>query len=266
VDLREQHLECVHGGIYPTDTTTAAIAVTNSGGASGANTIWNARLGSDNVGATRYLIDIAASAKLIVHTMSNSNANYINHHTGSGITIAGSPNGTLSGYSTDTGYEKSTVIFTGDSNAQFFDFGQGAGANPSASANVVAASQPRFEIKSTATSGGSSRSYLDFLDGNNDGYEQTFTADGANNPLEWYPITGLTRGSKMLSLDNAGLLGIVTAKIGSGGTVTSSGAGGNDGRSDRQRHGDHDHGPDWGRCMRFDGNGCSQRRSNDRLD
>jgi hypothetical protein len=213
-------------GLYPTDTTTAALAITNSGSASGANNISGVRLGSDNVGATRYVVDIASGAKINIYGVSGSNANFINDHNGSGTTIVGSVNGTIAGYSTEKSYLRQSVIYSGTSTAnQYFDFSQGGGVALT-TGNVVAADEPRWMLKSTATSGGASRSYVTMCDGNTDCMEMAFTADGAQNPFEIYPWTAGTRGSKVFGVDNAGLTTLTTAKIGAGATVTSSGAGG----------------------------------------
>ena len=95
-------------------------------------------------------------------------------------------------------------MFYATNATQQVTFANGGGSSLVTGGNVISATYPRWTIKSTATSGGNSRSFLDYYDGNNTGWELTSEADGSNAPFALYPITTGTRGSKALNIDNTG--------------------------------------------------------------
>lgn len=72
--------------------------------------------------------------------------------------------------------------------------------------NVMSNTSPNFRIYSSATSGGNSRSSLQFLDGNGDGWNIQFNADGTADPIIFSHIASTTVGNTMLELRDTGVM------------------------------------------------------------
>lgn len=83
--------------------------------------------------------------------------------------------------------------------------------------NILSTGVPSFSVRSTATSGATSRSQFGWYDGNNNGWEARFEADAANDPLQFYPVTAGSVGSLAMSITDGGAL-TVSSCTGCGGT------------------------------------------------
>lgn len=86
--------------------------------------------------------------------------------------------------------------------------------------NVMASSAPRWMVKSTATAGAAMRGLYSFRDGNNNGWDVRYGADGSGRPLQFMPVTSGTPGSTMLQVDNLGRLSALQTSNGPVGTLT----------------------------------------------
>jgi len=196
----------MEGPLGTTDTTTPAISVRRTGGTSAAaNSIYGAQLRNDVPGSIRPLIEIASGAKLNASELGNSNTNFIVDHNGGGINVIGQQHGSLSTYTTDPSIINGLKAYSAyPDRHQYVDFSQGGGYTLNLNGNVVSSQYPRWVLKSTNTNTGARQSMIDFLDGNNSGWELSNEVNGANAPFSFYPITAGMRRARAGSIDNTG--------------------------------------------------------------
>jgi hypothetical protein len=196
----------MEGPLGTNDTTTPAILIRHTGDVSAAaNSIYGAQLRNDVPGSTRPLIEIDPGAKLNATELGNSNSNFIVDHNGGGVTVNGSPNGSLATYTTDPSVISGLKTYSiYPDRRQYVDFSQGGGFALNLNGNVVSNQYPRWVLKSTNTNTGARQSMIDFVDGNNSGWELSNEVNGGNAPFSFYPITGGTRRARAGSVDNTG--------------------------------------------------------------
>jgi hypothetical protein len=196
----------MEGPLGTNDTTTPAISVRRTGAVSAAaNSVYGVQLRNDVPGSTRPLIEIASGAKLNALELGHSNSNFIMDHNGGGISVNGPQHGSISTYTTDPSIVNGLKAYSSyPDRRQYVDFSQGGGYYLNLNGNVVSSQYPRWVLKSTSTNTGARRSMIDFLDGNNSGWELSSEVDGGNAPFSFYPITQGIRGTKGGSVDNTG--------------------------------------------------------------
>ncbi len=91
--------------------------------------------------------------------------------------------------------------------------------------HIQSASAPRFQIDSTATSGGGARGYFDIKDGNNDGWRVGYYGDASGQPLRFVSFDNDSQTNRLTIYQTNGNVGIGTDTPSNNLEIGNAGAG-----------------------------------------